>query len=233
MAINSMFRWYRNAKICFAYLSDIPSSTATSTQNGVTSWETASWNSRWFTRGWTLQQLIAPDVFHFYGRGWNYVGEKSLYRHDIHSITGIDIDILENSDALPTVPVARRMSWAAKRRITKIEDMAYCLLGIFDVNMPMIYGEGAKAFLKLQEEIAKTTNDLSLFAWTSQAETRDDRRHMHLAREFSITNNGLKIEAFLPPASLSEDYVFGLDCTDTGYVRTRAYETYTTMDDNF
>lgn len=173
-AINSMFRWYRDSAVCFCYLSDfICDSTFEVDQK-----ETADLlkKCKWFTRGWTLQELIAPEVLEFYDEDWNRRGTKEFFRHDISNITGIDLEVLENSELLSTFPIGRRMSWAAHRQTTRIEDQAYCLFGIFGVNMPMIYGEGTNAFIRLQEEIAKNTNDLTLFAWTSQVRSRVDER---------------------------------------------------------
>ncbi|KAI0538283.1 hypothetical protein GGR58DRAFT_526553 [Xylaria digitata] len=115
--------------------------------------------------GFTLQELIAPPILSFYDDSWNYRGTKLDWRALISKVTGIDSTILQNPKGLVSIPVGRRMSWAAKRSTTQQEDLAYCLLGIFDANMPLIYGEGPKAFTRLQEEIAKQTCDLSLFAW--------------------------------------------------------------------
>ncbi|POS81099.1 hypothetical protein DHEL01_v200515 [Diaporthe helianthi] len=125
----------------------------------------------WFTRGWTLQELIGPEELEFYDQEWKFRGSKKTLRYELSKITGIDTTTLQDSELLPTIPVGRRMSWAANRKTTRVEDIAYCLFGIFGVNMPMIYGEGKNAFLRLQEEIAKSTNDLTLFAWTSQKES--------------------------------------------------------------
>ncbi|RYP37446.1 hypothetical protein DL767_002919 [Monosporascus sp. MG133] len=155
-AINSMFRWYRNAEICYAYLSDI-SSASTIHQKLE--------RSRWFTRGWTLQELIAPAEVAFYSMDWDYIGTKSELSASISSVTKIDASFLDSKN-LVSASVAQKMSWAAHRETSRIEDIAYCLLGIFDVNMPLIYGEGMKAFQRLQEEIMKSyPMDYSLFAW--------------------------------------------------------------------
>ncbi|RYP72386.1 hypothetical protein DL769_004458 [Monosporascus sp. CRB-8-3] len=163
-AINSMFRWYRDSQVCFAYISDLAPG-----RPGGRYW---GWlfdkEYRWFTRGWTLQELIAPNRVEFYDKIWQYRGNKTNLYIGLSRITGIDEDILTNKADLVDVPMGRKMSWASSRRTSRVEDVAYCLLGIFDVNMPLIYGEGKKAFLRLQEEISKQTNDLSLFAWTSQ-----------------------------------------------------------------
>ena len=120
--------------------------------------------SRWFTRGWTLQELLAPHTVEFYNHSWIFLGSKHNYTHQIADITGIHHKILEDS-AISSTNVAQKMSWAANRTTTRKEDMAYCLLGLFDVNMALIYGEGEKAFLRLQEHIAATSTDHSLFAW--------------------------------------------------------------------
>ena len=130
---------------------------------------------RWFTRGWTLQELIAPSRMGFYNSKWEFVGEKSTLKHVLAEITQISESVLEDSALLPSIPVAQRMSWASSRVTTRPEDMAYCLLGIFDVQIPFLYGEGEKAFIRLQEEIVKETNDFSLFAW--EAGERSGTQH--------------------------------------------------------
>lgn len=160
-----MFRWYKQSHVCFVFLSDLLSID----RNKISSYLP---NCRWFTRGWTLQELIAPSEIEFYDWGWNLIGTNGddTLRALLSEITGIDANVLDDSDLLQSIPVARRMSWAASRQTTRVEDLAYCLFGIFDVNLPLIYGEGKKSFIRLQEAIASETNDLSLFAWTSQNE---------------------------------------------------------------
>ncbi|KAI1635567.1 hypothetical protein F4809DRAFT_434118 [Biscogniauxia mediterranea] len=154
-AINAMYRWYQEARVCYVFLSDF---------NIWHDTESSLAQCRWFTRGWCLQELIAPKVLLFFDAGWHEIGSKADLTSLISEITSIDREVLIDSSLIKYVPVARRMSWAAKRMTTREEDMAYCLLGIFDVNMPMLYGEGSKAFLRLQEEIIKDSNDLSIFA---------------------------------------------------------------------
>ncbi|KAE9379502.1 HET-domain-containing protein, partial [Stipitochalara longipes BDJ] len=154
-SINSMFKWYQNAAECYVFLSDLPV--------GMSVRENLS-ACRWFTRGWTLQELIAPKEVLFYDNMWNYIGTRKDFLYRISYITNINEDALLGASP-ETFSVATRMSWAARRETTRIEDIAYCLLGIFQVNMPMIYGEGANAFLRLQEEIVKRSNDLTIFAW--------------------------------------------------------------------
>jgi len=168
-AINSMFRWYRNAAVCFVYLSDLAPGAF---------FECDLAACRWLKRGWTLQELIAPRHVEFYDRAWNKTSSKAESLDLLFFCTGIEQGVLEDAASLPQIPVARRMSWASMRKTTRVEDMAYCLMGIFDIHMPMIYGEGAKAFFRLQEEIAKQSCDLSLFAWISDVPfDRDEDDH--------------------------------------------------------
>ncbi|TBU47153.1 heterokaryon incompatibility protein-domain-containing protein, partial [Dichomitus squalens] len=153
-AINSMFRWYRDASVCYAYLADDPRAE-----------NSAFRHSRWFRRGWTLQELIAPPVVVFLSLDWRFLGTKASLSRVVEAVTGIDRPVLLHRMRLDEVSVARRMSWAAERRTTRAEDEAYSLLGIFDVNMPTLYGEGRRAFVRLQEEIMKRIPDQSLFTW--------------------------------------------------------------------
>ena len=162
-AINSMYQWYKDSVVCYAWLSDLEASSG----QGVAPGQDFK-DCRWFTRGWTLQELIAPRSVYFYDRDWNFRGTKVDLGDEISQITHISKHVLQEPWGLDRLPIAERMSWAANRRTTRVEDAAYCLLGIFDVNMPMLYGEGARAFIRLQEEIAKDSNDLSLFAWRAR-----------------------------------------------------------------
>ena len=154
-AINSMYRWYQEAEVCYAYLADVPSKKAFA-------------DSRWFTRGWTLQELIAPSNVIFFDDKWKKLGDKTELQQTISDCTGIPVSILSGADDLDTFSVAQRMSWAAKRKTKKIEDRAYCLMGIFGVNMPLIYGERENSFIRLQEEIMRILDDHSLFAWRAK-----------------------------------------------------------------
>ncbi|KAB8273231.1 hypothetical protein BDV30DRAFT_238882 [Aspergillus minisclerotigenes] len=158
-AINSMFRWYQLADICYAYLQDVYPSESPASIN------TQLQNSEWFQRGWTLQELIAPPNLVFLSNDWSDVGDKNDLSQLISKITLIDEDILRGKTRLGDCSVAKRMSWASTRVTTRTEDTAYCLMGIFNVNMPLLYGEGRKAFVRLQEEIMKDSDDQSIFAW--------------------------------------------------------------------
>ncbi|KAK7209470.1 hypothetical protein V2G26_016648 [Clonostachys chloroleuca] len=169
-AINSMFRWYERAEICFVHLADV------SVDKDHNRLKSAFRDSRWFKRGWTLQELLAPSTLVFYDKTWSVIGAKddADLRGSISEVTGIDEYYLNPANRivfssvhqwLSRASVAERLSWAAGRETTRAEDMAYCLLGIFDINMPMLYGEGIKAFKRLQEEIMKVDDDCSLLCW--------------------------------------------------------------------
>jgi hypothetical protein len=148
-AINSMFAWYRNSAKCYVYLSDVATSSFIN--------EETLQPSRWFTRGWTLQELLAPRVVEFFSRDGTLIGNKSspAIQLQITRISGISLQGLQGVP-LSDISVKERMSWAKQRNTTREEDMAYCLLGIFDVHMPPIYGEGQeKALKRLQSEIGK------------------------------------------------------------------------------
>jgi hypothetical protein len=181
-AINSMFRWYQDAKLCYVYLSDVFKSTPNWHGKSSWKWKRAFKKSEWFTRCWTLQELLAPKDVIFYDRNGNMLGTKSEHAHWISKITAIDTEALLDSEnthvrteRLKSFCVAKKMSWASRRTTSRTEDMAYCLLGIFDVNMPLLYGEGERAFIRLQEEILKNYCDDSILAWGLDSETRCPR----------------------------------------------------------
>lgn len=158
-----MYEWYHNSKVCYAYLIDVSDG-----PDGIdTSIESAFAKSEWWKRGWTLQELVAPLKVVFYTHGWEPIGEKKSLGSAIYAISGIGIDVLTHARIRDQVSVARRMSWASSRKTTRIEDWAYSLMGILNVNMPLLYGEGGKAFLRLQEEIMKSSDDESIFAWVN------------------------------------------------------------------
>lgn len=124
--------------------------------------------SKWFTRGWTLQELLAPPQLIFYARDWSEIASAPALASIISSTTKIDSIYLQGSESSPLskASAAQKMAWLSHRVTTRVEDMAYCMLGIFDINMPLLYGEGAKAFIRLQEEIIRVSNDHTIFCWT-------------------------------------------------------------------
>lgn len=225
-SINSMYMWYRNASICYAYLAGSPDSLDSPERKSQFK------GNRWFMRGWTLQELLAPEDVVFLSGNWMPVGRKTMLSLLLAEITGIDLSILSGERPVQSASIAKRMSWAAHRRTTRSEDQAYCLMGIFSVNMPMLYGEGGeKAFLRLQEEIMKESDDQSLFAWVER-DAEQTAYHGLLAKSplsfalsnsvlpyedweprspYAMTNRGLRIDMHV---TLRNDgtYVAALDC---------------------
>ncbi|KAK1845076.1 het domain protein [Colletotrichum chrysophilum] len=166
-AINTMFRWYKEAAVCYAFLSDVQDDTEFDQNSSFA-------KSRWFTRGWTLQELLAPSKLEFYSASWKHLGSKASLRKEISSITGIDEPFL-TSRPLSQASIAVRMCWAARRKTSKKEDQSYSLLGIFNVHIPLLYGEGAKgAFLRLQEALMQKSADQTIFAWHSSESYRGE-----------------------------------------------------------
>ena len=169
-AINSMFRWYSLAETCYAYLADVSRATFSHDAAGARTF----CQSRWHTRGWTLQELIAPDIVVFLSSEWKVLGTRVGLADLLEKITNIPVEVLRLETELSSVSIAARMSWAAKRKTTRPEDEAYCLMGIFRINMPTLYGEGRQAFQRLQEEIMRRSTDTSLFAWGAPTERLPD-----------------------------------------------------------
>ncbi|ORY08191.1 hypothetical protein BCR34DRAFT_675109 [Clohesyomyces aquaticus] len=156
-AINSMFHWYRASARCYAYLSDVDALPGSDDLPDIT-------HSRWFTRGWTLQELLAPASVQFYSSDWTFLGSKLRLCHELSHITNIDVNVL-TTGTFDHISIATRLSWARSRKTTRIEDRAYCLMGIVGVDMPLLYGESERSFIRLQKEILKTSEDYSIFAW--------------------------------------------------------------------
>jgi len=199
-AINSMFAWYRESRVCYAFLEDYT--------HGSSDDELST--SRWFTRGWTLQELIAPLDVQFYDASWTRFGNRLEMSFGLSKITGIDVGVLSATLSMsqpcevmgvhPDNPqsvqacddcrerarlfsairidahsISTKMSWAAHRKTTRVEDIAYCLMGVFNVNMPLLYGEGsAKAFHRLQEEIIRRSNDQTILVWQCEPYRQDN-----------------------------------------------------------
>lgn len=241
-AINSMWAWYERADICYAYLSDVPPGTS------IYDDDSAFCKSRWFTRGWTLQELLAPDAVAFYDGSWGLIGRKNDSRRVrgfselLSRVTRIPHRALLDKKKLRKHSVAQKMSWASHRTTTRVEDTAYCLLGLFEINIPLLYGEGVQAFIRLQEEIIRVSDDETIFAWGFR---RMPGQHASLfstsplgfqncgsleastpaagsdiiPSHYSLTNKGLHIEA-----SLCHLYMEGgiaelirLNCSEPGW----------------
>lgn len=164
-AINSMYKWYAASAICYVYLPDVTESFGALFPNEITRYRNFD-SARWFKRGWTLQELIAPAIVEFYDGNWKLIGTRLSLRNQIARNTGIDRGVFEGRRT-SSYNVAVRMSWASRRETTRIEDEAYFLLGLFGVNMPLLYGEGRQAFRRLQEEILRVEEDYTLFVWNT------------------------------------------------------------------
>lgn len=155
-AINSMFRWYENAKLCVAYLVDVGPGPALKAMD----------QSVWFERGWTLQELLAPRLVSFYDTEWTFLGAKQDLLAMLSERTKIPEKVLSNDVKPQACSVAQRMSWAANRKTERLEDRAYSLMGLFNVHLSKIYGERENAFIRLQEEIIDKSDDETIFTWS-------------------------------------------------------------------
>ncbi|KAG0651479.1 Vegetative incompatibility HET-E-1 [Hyphodiscus hymeniophilus] len=228
-AINSMYEWYANAKKCYAYLQDVTAGEVTTLCERIA-------GSSWFTRAWTLQELLAPVDVIFYDQHFSRLASKHDIANNAQHLIRIPAKVLTDPQNILLYPVAVRMSWAANREATRVEDIAYTLFGIFQVNLPLLYGEGDRAFVRLQEEIIKHSHDHSIFAWTAddmkpvrlgafnvlpllapsiaRFEDCSDVSTMeedHEIRAYIITNIGLEIELQVTPYDLNV-YAALLDC---------------------
>lgn len=192
-AINSMYIYYRTAAMCYALLDDVPSGDDPNAPNS------AFCRSKWFTRGWTLQELIAPASVIFLSKDWTVIGPKRRLAPLLERVTGIDRRVLTHKRPLDDVSVACRMSWAAGRKTSRVEDGAYSLMGLFGVYMPTIYGEGNHAFVRLQEEIIKKCPDQSIFAWGRTLDEQATGTFVATAREHNYAPSA-HLETLLAPS---------------------------------
>ncbi len=173
-AINSMFRYYALARVCYGYLRDVDTvffsrEDLENDRHSPIPYRHERYyqfqQSVWFKRGWTLQELIAPRFFVFLSRSWEVIGTKADLAELLEKQFGIPAAVLRFQISHTEFSIAQRMSWFQWRTTTRLEDEAYCLLGLFDIHMPPLYGEGKNAFRRLQEEIMKQWADTTLFAW--------------------------------------------------------------------
>ncbi|XXG94512.1 hypothetical protein Hte_000769 [Hypoxylon texense] len=175
-AINSMYRYYRDAAVCFIYLEDVrrcveteDSPSAVSVLASRDQLLAAVRTTRWLTRGWTLQELVAPARRCFFTADWTEIEDGADLLDVLAESTGIGRNVLDDRDVLRSINIAERMKWASKRQTTRAEDVAYSLMGLFDVNFPVLYGEGMKnAFKRLQLEIIQSSFDMTIFAWRGE-----------------------------------------------------------------
>ncbi len=169
-AINSMFRFYALARICYGYLQDVERPESHDDKG----WRNRFLQSIWFERGWTLQELIAPRFFLFVSKYWEVLESKAALAPYLEWGLTIPAAVLRFEISHTTYSISQRMSWFGSRKTTRVEDEAYCLLGLFDVHMSPLYGEGRNAFQRLQEEIMRQSVDTTLFAWGYAPSADDD-----------------------------------------------------------
>jgi Heterokaryon incompatibility protein (HET) len=223
-AINSMYEWYRVADVCYVYLADVPATLKKEVASLVLR------KSRWFTCGWTFQELIAPLIVIFFNKDWGEIGTKESLKFLVFEITTITKEVLQDANEIDGLSVAQKMSWVSKRETARVEDIAYCLLGIFRVSMPMLYGEGNNAFIRLQEEIMKNTHDHTIFAWTNDSDFnngllatnptffKDSGNIVQIKNQitspFSLTNKGINLNLLIQTFECSPICLAVLDCRD-------------------
>lgn len=232
-AINSMYDWYRKAEVCIVYLSDVVIGSMPLNNDSIA-------KSRWFTRAWTLQELLAPQILWFFDRNWQLVSrffrftthqQTSGFGQALETATGIPAQYLLSSSDLNLASIAQRMSWAANRQATRLEDIAYSLMGIFGINIPLLYGEGENAFLRLQEEIIRNSSDESIFAWGLEQPCNQYSRlnNSILARSPADFANCGRVRKFLFPAEDPRRYSMtnmGLECSFRSFSRNNGSADY-------
>jgi hypothetical protein len=220
-AVNSMFQWFQGAEVCYVYLEDVDC-------NGSEDWQIQFQKAKWNSRMWTLQELLAPRKVVFFSSDWTELGTKDTLRPLISATTGIPPSVLTTGD-FHRFSVAQRFSWAANRQCTRVEDMAYSLMCLFDVNMPLLYGEGQRAFVRLQEEIIKRSDDITIFAWRTQpasfssfqgllASAPEDFHNCQnvlwsgnqTKMPFQVTNMGIQLNTTLIPQTHPNEFIVPL-----------------------
>ena len=251
-AINSMYEWYARAEECYAYLNDVHHTssyvfdyTSADERKPIITDETQEFlkdldhkfhlmlsRTKWITRGWTLQELLAPKKVVFFDSEWQPFGSRKTLCSIISNVTGIHVDVLEGRKRIGECSIAQRMSWAASRVTTRREDMAYSLLGIFDVNMPLLYGEGKKAFRRLQEAIIQQSEDESIFAWKMSNISKQNfggllaptvkafkesgdilmRSNPFSEEPYNMTNRGLRLNRKMVPWRMNT-FILPLQCS--------------------
>lgn len=241
-AINSMFKWYSGSTTCLVYMVDVnlassradnrPSRRQVSENDALSETTRRQFReSKWFTRGWTLQELLAPSDIIYLSKRWEAIGTNFDLIANVSDASKIPPDVLKKERGLRNLTVAEKMSWASRRITTRPEDIAYCLMGIFGVNMPLLYGEGSNAFRRLQLEIIKNTHDHSIFLWEDLGRSsalapspeffRDislchKRSWLHGRDPYHNSNLGLRVNFPLLPTIDSGISLAVLDCVPIG-----------------
>ena len=221
-AINSMYRWYANAKACYAYLHDVDGPSFP-TKPDDEKYPKSKGRPEWFSRGWTLQEMIAPNDVQFFNKDWQPIGDKKGLAQTLEWITKVPKDVLIDGLEENRLCVAQIISWAANRTTTRVEDRAYSLMGLLDVNMPMLYGEGKKAFRRLQLEIIRSSNDQSIFAWAFRSSSvrigsilADDPNDFEGCSGMELVNHDDFMKDFPELSSINADHFDVFPTTNRG-----------------
>lgn len=155
-SINSMYQWYKKSSRCYVFMSDVSRCCSENTL-----WKSEFRESRWFSRGWTLQELLAPAFVEFFDNAGRRIGNLKELEEGVHVASGIKLSALRGAP-LSDFSISERLSWAEGRKTTRKEDGAYCLMGLFDIHMPLLYGEGVdKAMKRLMRHIPQSLNGKS------------------------------------------------------------------------
>lgn len=230
-AINSMFAWYERSEVCYAYLEDTQTPEADNESESAGDSSESSWSSsslvglsvmealkhaQWFTRGWTLPELIAPTTISFFSRDWTFICSRHDARAEIRRITSVPLTLLSSpgnnifkqTKSLNAYTSHHKMQWMSKRHTRHEEDMAYCLLGLFDVQMPIRYGEGERAFERLQDLIIRIRGDASVLMWQAdpQCQLGDPGPCRYLASHPSAFH---QTSTYMSPSEVKEPVLIG------------------------
>ncbi|KAI0378362.1 heterokaryon incompatibility protein-domain-containing protein [Hypomontagnella monticulosa] len=190
--INYMFSFYRKSEVCYVYLADI------NITDGAQHESLDFGSSRWFSRGWTLQELLAPSVCKFFDSNWEFIGTRFHLSKTISEVTGIHPRYLRSEQDPREASCPSKMNWLSRRECTRAEDIAYCVSGLFDLNLPLLYGEGERTFQRLQKEILKQRKDTGVFSWYWDASVPDNWGSIFAPRPRLFDSSGLT-----PPISQS------------------------------
>jgi hypothetical protein len=189
-SLRSMYRWYQRSVKCYVYLSDVSEKKRKFMDLDVdNTWELSFRKSRWFTRGWTLQELLAPRLVEFFSQERRRLGDKQSLERQIYEITGIPVAALRGY-ALSQFTIDQRFEWAKARQTTRAEDWAYSLLGIFEISMPVMYGEGRiESIRRLRKEIASASDGKECLQHLFKSDPRMDKKRIEEAKGGLLTES--------------------------------------------
>ena len=209
-----MFRYYSLARICYGYLRDVPTYEPDYNSDTLMDGQHQRFReSRWFQRGWTLQELIAPRSFLFVSQNWQSLGSRADFAVLLERETHIPAPVLRLEASHRQYSIAERMSWYGDRKTPRLEDEAYCLFGLFDIYMPTLYGEVKHAFRRLQEEIVKSSADTTCFIWDNIQYNYPDNVHLFAASPSSFSHQSQAITHMSPWITKQHNDGMNVVCT--------------------